>query len=132
MSVRQIIYRFALLAGAAAAASSANAQTIDPASDLDCAIIFQFYHGLAVRRNAPADEIDLTLVMNSWFTTEWDRAHPGEADKQFDHYIAVVKTLGDDPNAYREMIRTCSHRAFSEPGFEAFWILHHKVAPGTR
>jgi hypothetical protein len=130
MRIRDLICSFALLA--AAVDSEAKAQAVDPNSDFDCAIVFQFYHRMAEARNAPADERELTLVMNAWFVGKWEREHPGEGPKQFDHYAAIVTALGNDPNAYRETIRTCSGRATSDPAFGPFWMVHGKAAPGSR
>ena len=130
MRFRDVICSFALLV--APFDSEASAEAVDPNSDLDCAIIFQFFHRMAEARNAPADERELTLVMNDWFAAEWEREHPGEGAKQFDHYAAIVTALGNDPNAYRETIRMCSDRATSDPAFGPFWILHRKAGPGSR
>ena len=130
MRIHNAICSFALLA--AALGSEAKAAPVDPNDDFDCAIVFQFYHRMAEARNAPADELELTLVMNAWFAAKWEREHPGEGAKHFDHYAAVVSALGNDPNAYRETIRTCSAHATSDPAFGQFWIAHHKAAPGSR
>jgi ABC-type sulfate transport system substrate-binding protein len=55
--IRDVICSFALLA--AAVGSQARAEA----------------------RNAPADERELTLVMNAWFAAKWEREHPGEGGK---------------------------------------------------
>jgi hypothetical protein len=117
---------------ALASASSASPATVDPNSDFDCAIISRFYFHVAEARKAPADERELTFVMSEWFSDQWNRDHPGEGAKHMDRYNAVVNALGDDPNAYREMIRTCGHRATSDAAFEPFWILHRKDTPALR
>jgi len=124
MRIFKLISSFALFALSATAQASPG--PIDPSSDLDCAIIFNFYHRVAIARNAPADERELTFVMNAWFSTQWERQHPDEDAGHSEHFKAVATALGEDPNAYREMIRTCSKRATSDPSFGPFWILHRK------
>lgn len=52
--IRDVICLFALLA--AAFDSEASAEAVDPNSDLDCAIVFQFFHRMAEARSAAADE----------------------------------------------------------------------------
>ena len=126
MRIRNLVWAATL---AAATASTASAEPVDPSNDLDCAIIFKFFHLVAEDRHAPADELQLTSIMNAWFADEWERTHPGKDEKYVEHYRAVATALGDDPNGHREMIRTCSNRAFSDPAFEPFWILHNKAAP---
>jgi hypothetical protein len=130
MPLRHLIRSAALIALAATSATAAA--PIDPASDLDCAIIFNFYHRVAEARNAPADELELTSVMNAWFSDEWERKHPKEDEQQRQHFNEVATALGEDPNGYREMIRTCSHRALADPAFEPYWILHRDPKSATR
>ena len=127
MRILKALFSSALLA--VSSASNADPVIVDPSADFDCAIISRFYFHVAEGRKAPADERELTFVMSEWFSDEWNRDHPGEGAKHMDRYNAVVNALGDDPNAYREMIRTCAHRATSDPAFGPFWILHRKDTP---
>ena len=127
MRIDKVLCSLALLA--LTGASYPNPATVDPDNDFDCATLFQFFHKMAEAKQAPADLLEEVLIMNAWFGAKWDHEHPGEEAKQLDHYLAMVKAVGDDPKAYKDTLNACSTRANADPAFSVFVTELRKSAP---
>jgi hypothetical protein len=123
----RIAYATCLLSLVAlAGCAKANAATIDPNNDFDCAVAFQFYSKLAELAHAPVNQQEATAAMNLWFGTKWGNEHPGEGPKQKDHYKAMINALGKDPVKYRYVMKSCADRAVAHPRFNAFAARFHQ------
>jgi hypothetical protein len=117
MRIDKLICSFALLALAGAA--NPNPATVDPNQDFDCAVLLKFFHRVMVP-DGPADLQEETLIMNAWFTAKWAQDHPKEEANEREHYLAMVKAIGEDPKSQRDRLNACSARANADPRFGRF------------
>lgn len=129
MRIVNVICSLALLTFAANSAPSPA--TVDPNNDFDCAVLFDFFHRMAQAKHAPADLLEETSVMNSWFIAKW-MEHPGERAGRREHYVAMVKAMGDDPEAYGNTLNACSARANSDSHFDRFVAAFRSTVPAAR
>jgi hypothetical protein len=83
---------------------------------------------MAQAKQAPADLLEETSVMYSWFIAKW-MEHPGESAGRREHYVAMVKAMGDDPKAYGNTLNVCSARANSDPLFDRFVTAFRSTVP---
>ena len=117
MRIDKLICSFALLT--LAANSAPSPATVDPSKDFDCATLLKFYHRVLVP-DGPADLQEQTLTVNAWFTAKWALdVHPDDPNLR-EHYLAMVKAIGDDPKAYRDQLLACGARANADPHFTRF------------
>ena len=93
MRIVDLICSLALLT--LAANSAPSPATVDPNNDFDCAVVFDFLHRMAQAKQAPAELLEETSVMYSWFIAKW-MEHPGESAGRREHYVAMVKAMGDE------------------------------------
>jgi hypothetical protein len=117
MRINKFICPFAFLG--LAGASHANATAADPNSDFDCAVVFDFFHRVAESKPALADLRAETAIMNSWFIAKYVE-HPDKSTEHREHYMAMVKDLGENGRAYGGTLKTCTARANSDPLFDPF------------
>ncbi|NUS99905.1 MAG: hypothetical protein HOP96_02890 [Sphingomonas sp.] len=127
MRITNLLCSFALLT--LAGTSTASAETIDPNSDFDCSVTFEFFHRVAKAKQAPADLLEEVLIMGLWFETKWNQEHPGEDARRSEHFFAMLKDLGDNPKAHRDTLNSCSERANADPVFNVFATELRKSAP---
>jgi hypothetical protein len=126
MRIVDLICSLALLT--LAANSAPSPATVDPNNDFDCAVVFDFLHRMAQAKQAPAELLEETSVMYSWFIAKW-MEHPGESAGRREHYVAMVKAMGDDPKAYGNTLNACSARANSDPLFDRFVTAFRSTVP---
>lgn len=70
--------------------------------------------------DGPADLQEQTLVVNAWFTAKWALDDRTNDTNVREHYLAMVKAIGDDPKAYRDQLNACSTRANADAHFTRF------------
>ena len=103
---------------ALAGCSKADAATVDPSSDFDCALTSDFFHEASKIQGAPDDQRHALFVLNQWYAARWNDKHQGDGSK--DRALAIVNAMGKDPNSYKNAIKACIDRAVQDPKFNRF------------
>jgi hypothetical protein len=121
-----------ILAMALAGCAKANAATVDPNDDFDCAVTFDFFREMAkLRGNAPDKARQGLFVFNQWYAAKWQHDHPGAAEPK-EHALAMVNAMGKDPSAYKDVVKSCANRAAADPKFNRFADLVTQQLPDAR
>jgi hypothetical protein len=113
-----------------AANSAPSPATVDPNNDFDCAVVYDFFHRMAKAKQAPADLLEETSAMNSWFIAKW-MEHAGESPGRREHYVAMLTAMSDNPKAYGNTLNACSARANSDPLFDRFVKAFRSTVPAA-
>ena len=109
------------------AAAPAAAPTVDSNNDFDCATAYKYAYRMSVAKQLEPEIQEQTLLMNKWFTGNFDDDKlPGDKSQLVDHFSKVLDALVNDPKGAGEILKACSARAKADPAFEPFWILHRK------
>jgi hypothetical protein len=121
-----------ILLSALAGCARADAATVDPNDDFDCAVTFNFFHQMAkLQGNAPDKAVQGLFVFNQWYAAKWHHDHPGTAEPK-DHALAMIGAMGKDPLAYKDALKRCTDRAAADPKFNRFADLLTERAPAAR
>jgi hypothetical protein len=115
-----------------AGCARANAATVDPNNDYDCAVTLDFFRELAkLQGNAPDKAREGLFLFHEWYVAKWDHEHPGAAEPK-EHALAMIHAMGKDPSAYKDVVTSCAGRAAADPKFNRFADLMTQQAPDAR
>ena len=116
---------------ALAGCSKADAATVDPTSDYDCAISFRVFREVAKAQAAPDKVRQGLFIMEQWYGAKWDDEHANTPDPA-DHGDAIIKAMIANPEAYKDPLKACTTRAAADPHFDRFARLVRQRMPDAR
>ena len=116
---------------ALAGCAKANAATVDPNSDYDCAFTFRFWGGLAKIHGASDITRQGLFVFEEWYIDKWEAEHPNAPDPR-SQGREILNALAVDPVMSKQAIMTCTDRAAADPAFNRFATLLSKKMPDAR
>jgi len=116
---------------ALAGCAKADAATVDPNNDYDCAITFRVFREVAKVQGAPDKARQGLFIMEQWYSAKWDHDHANTPDPA-DHGDAIIKAMSLNPVAYKEPLKACTERAAADPHFDRFARLMQQRVPDAR
>jgi hypothetical protein len=129
MRITRLIAALSLFAVASCA--KADAATVDPTRDYDCAISFRVFREVAENQAAPDKVRQGLFIMEQWYGAKWDDEHANTPDPT-DHGDAIIKAMAANPEAYKEPLKACTTRAAADPHFDRFARLMQQRMPDAR
>lgn len=94
-----------------AGCGGASIKKIDPAKDLDCAVIFLNIEKNTDRSNASDRERESIFVFRTWYFRQVKPDQASEAQK-------LVEAMKDDPKQVFPAMKECTARATKDVGFD--------------